>query len=112
MTADIATIAWTLRDLYAATTPANGTFTVASSVFTELKADGRWTVDSQFSPGPDRRWGYNFSGTIAATSLASLFTVNSDNSVTPHKCQVSVTFTPASGQPFVAVYQFTPIPTW
>lgn len=113
---DISTIAYTIRNLTLGTTPVTSTsLTVSSVVFNALQqSDQRWTADSQYAPGTDRRWGYNFLATLPAASFADLFAVDSASpfDVTPYKVQVSVVFTPASGQPFRQVFQFTPIPTW
>jgi hypothetical protein len=111
---DITSIAWTARDLNTGVTISTGTFTVATSVYNSLQqSDGRWTVDSQYAPGHDRRWGYNFAGTVPAATFANLFDVDPLTfRVTLHRVQVTVAFTPASGEPFRQAFQFSPLATW
>lgn len=116
--ADISSIAYTVRDLANATTVTSGSLTVSSVVTNALvDNDPRWTVDSAAFPGPDGRTGYNFVATIAASAFASLFDVAASTApvpykVTPHRVQVTVEFTPVSGQVFRQVFQVVPAPTW
>ena len=112
--ASLSAIAWTLTDL---TTPAalsSGAFAVASVVFDALQqADPRWTRDSAAVPGPDGRWGYNF----LATLPAGLFAISPAPTVgllaaTPVRYQADVAFTPAAGEPFRQVFQWTRQRVW
>lgn len=75
----------------------SGTLTISDVVFDDLQTnDPRWTKDSEASPGKDGRFGYNF----LATLPASHFTADGN------RLRVSITFTPASGQPFVVLFSF------
>ncbi len=112
---DISTITYTVQDLATALTIVTATaITVSTAIFNSLQQqDARWTVDSAISPNPvDRRWGYNFAAVIPAASFASLFSVDFLQQVHPHRAQITVNFTPASGEQFRQAWQVTPIPGW
>jgi hypothetical protein len=111
--ADISSISYTVQDLAMQTQLGTGTFVVSSSVYNSLQQnDARWTVDSQYAPNPqDRRWGYNFAAVVPAADMAigAVQTVDFQNTVLPHKVQITVLFTPTAGEVFRQVWQVTPI---
>lgn len=79
------------------TSAAAGSLTVASVVFNTLvQNDPRWDIDSQYSPGADNQWGYNFLFTLPASALAK-----------PDKYQLDVRFVPVSGEPFTVPFALT-----
>ena len=98
--ATITSIAWTLTDLTAGAALASGTFTVASAVFDSLQLDPRWAADGV---------GYNFLGTLAASNfaLASPSAGVPGQAPAPRRYQCDVAFTPASGEAFRVVFQFS-----
>lgn len=101
--ASLSSIAYSVYNVTDSASGGAGTLTVSSVIFDSLQqSDRRWRVDSIDRPGVDGRYGYNFAATLAA----SLFTSGGD----VH--QVDVTFTPASGEPFVVVWRFTPVETF
>lgn len=116
--ADINSIAYSVRDLTDGETDSTGNaLTVSSVVYNDLQqSDARWTADSRYKPGPDRRWGYNFATTLPAT-LFTDFDVGAAAAeipykVTPHSFLVTVKFTPVSGVAFEQAWKITNIPTW
>ncbi len=109
-------IQYSVRDLTAgSTTTALATLgTPASLLYDNLQQnDPRWSIDSADEPGEDGRHGYNFLATLDS-GLFTAFDVESEEpyKVTPHRWQVSVVFTPVSGEPWHVPFQFTAVPTW
>lgn len=117
--ASLSTIQYAIRNLTLGTTPTALTSagTVASLVSNDLvQNDPRWSIDSADNPGEDGRWGRNFLLTLAASLFTSArtFTVESaaPYRVTPYHLQVSVVFTPVSGEQWHIPYPFLSYPTW
>jgi hypothetical protein len=112
--ATLSAIAYTVRDLTDGTTTVSSTaLTVSEVIYDDLQtADPRWTRDSESHPGPDDAWGYNFLATLPAGLFDDYDQDEDTAEVTPHAYQVSVRFTPVTGQPFVAPFRFTPAPAW
>lgn len=98
--ASLASVTYTITDLgpYRNTPVSSGptVVTISTTVFDSLQTvDPRWKLDSQFRPGDDGAFGYNF--------LLSLPPIASAN-----QQQIDVRFTPVSGQPFNASGKWTP----
>ena len=117
--ASLSTITYAVRNLTSATTITSAqSLTISSVVYDDLQVDDpRWDRDNEEHPGPDEVWGYNFLATIAASHFTGVTVADDEgvlapNAVTPHKFQVAITFTPASGQPFVQPFEFMAIPVW
>ena len=111
--ASIASINYAIRDLTAGSTTSTGTLTPGAVLFNDLQvADPRWTKDTERRPGADGRWGYNFLATLAATLFTAYDLDTTTKVVTPHRYQVDVRFVPASGEPFVQPFAFTPVPVY
>ena len=111
--ASISSIGYAIRDLTDGETDSASTLTVSSVIYDSLQqTDPRWTKDSAIALGKDGRWGYNFLNTFAATLFTDFDMDATTKIVTPHKFQVNIWFTPASGQKFHVPFQFTPIPVW
>lgn len=115
----ISTIQYSVRNLTLGTTPTALTSAgnVASLVYDNLQqGDPRWSIDSANNPGEDGRHGWNFLLLLAASlfTAALTFTVESAAPfrVTRYELQVSVVFTPATGQKFHVPYPFAAFPTW
>lgn len=112
--ATLSGITYTVRDITAQTTVAQDVaLTISQVVWDSLQqADPRWDLDDADNLGADGRYGYNFAATIPAAKFAS-YTVDSDTgNVTPHRYQIDIEFTPASGERFVQAFQFLGVPTY
>ena len=117
--ASISSIAYRVADVSNGTQGSSTALTVSASVYNTLQRnDPRWNMDSEDAPGADGRWGFNFEATIPRSEFPVSSLTDADTSTedydepAPIQYQVDVTFTPASGQVWTAVFRLKALPVY
>lgn len=114
--AALASIGYVVTDLTAGTVGVSTPLTVSTVIFNALQQnDPRWVLDSQYSPGPDGNFGYNF----LAALPASTFPLTPGGAIPEgyppiqnHDYQIDVSFVPVVGQTTKQTWRVSVSPTF